>query len=210
MISSSATRASRALLGSASRRSMSTAAEHKPKIDLYGIHARYANAAYIAASKASILDTVETELLAIRKTAAESPKFGDYLKNPTIARDKKAAAMKEMLEEKMSPVTVNLMTALAGNARLAETDKVVGAYLELMKANRGEVEATITSAEPLTKAQADAVTAAMKGQVAEGKKVVLSTTVDPSILGGLQVQIGDQFLDLSVSGKIASMSRNLV
>merc|ERR1711957_1119059 len=127
------------------------------------------NAAYIAASKASILDKVETELLAIRKTAAESPKFGDYLKNPTIARDKKAAAMKEMLEEKMSPVTVNL-----------------------------------------TKAQADAVTAAMKGQVAEGKKVVLSTTVDPSILGGLQVQIGDQFLDLSVSGKIASMSRNLV
>jgi F-type H+-transporting ATPase subunit O len=47
----------------------------------------------------------------------------------------------------------------------------------------------------------------MKTQVGSDKSVVLSTQVDPSIVGGLQVQIGDQFLDLSVGSKIDSVSR---
>ena len=76
-----------------------------------------------------------------------------------------------------------------------------------MKAKRGEVEAVIISAEPLTKAQADAVSTAMKSQVEKGKKVIISTKVDPSIGGGLQVQIGDQFLDLSVTSRIDEIGR---
>ena len=47
----------------------------------------------------------------------------------------------------------------------------------------------------------------MKSQVGEGKKVIISSKVDPSIVGGLQVQIGDQFLDLSVASRIDSISR---
>merc|ERR1740139_1636733 len=77
-----------------------------------------------------------------------------------------------------------------------------------MKANRGEVEATITSADALTKSQLDSLAVAMKTQVGEGKKVVLSTKVDASILGGLQIQIGDKFLDLSVGSKIDELSRS--
>mmetsp|Transcript_67695 Transcript_67695/g.100351 ORF Transcript_67695/g.100351 Transcript_67695/m.100351 type:complete len:116 (-) Transcript_67695:215-562(-) len=115
-----------------------------------------------------------------------------------------------MLEGQVSNVTLNLMATLAGNARLAETPKIVDSYVQLMKAKRGEVEATIISADPLTKAQTEAVAAAMKNQVGEGKTVILSTQVDPSILGGLQVQIGDQFLDLSVGSKIDALSRTTV
>uniref|UniRef100_A0A7S2HDJ6 ATP synthase subunit 5, mitochondrial n=1 Tax=Helicotheca tamesis TaxID=374047 RepID=A0A7S2HDJ6_9STRA len=180
---------------------------HKPPIDLYGLHARYANAAYVAASKSSTLDAVESELLAIKASATSSPAFKTFLENPLISRDEKEAQVKDMLAAKVSPVTLNLMSTLAGNARLAETPKIVDSYVQLMKAKRGEVEATIISADPLTKAQTEAVAAAMKNQVGEGKTVVLSTEVDPSILGGLQVQIGDQFLDLSVGSKIDAVSR---
>merc|ERR1719384_2221928 len=111
---------------------------------------------------------------------------------------------------KVSDVTLNLMTTLAGNARLPLTSKIIDTYSELMKAKRGEVEATIISADPLTKAQLDTVALAMKSQVGKGKKVILSTEVDPGIIGGLQVQIGDQFLDLSVGSKIDSISRTVV
>merc|ERR1712129_491278 len=118
--------------------------------------------------------------------------------------------MADMLKDKTTPVTLNLMTTLAGNARLVETGKIVDAYVQMMKASRGEVEATIISADALTKAQTDAVASAMKTQVGTGKTVVLSTKVDPSIIGGLQVQIGDQFLDLSVKSKIDAISRTPV
>jgi F-type H+-transporting ATPase subunit O len=99
------------------------------------------------------------------------------------------------------------MMTLAGNARLSEAPKIADTYSKLMKAKRGEIEATITSADPLTKAQISAIEAAMKTQVGANKSVILSTLVDPTILGGLQVQIGDQFLDLSVGSKIDSISR---
>lgn len=180
---------------------------HRPPIDLHGLHARYANAAYIAASKAGTLEKVEGELLALKQTAETSKAFSSFLENPLISREQKTKEVTSLMEKKTTPTTLNLMTTLAGNARLGELPKIVDTYEELMKAKRGEVEAVIISAEPLTKAQTDAVTTAMKSQVQKGQKVVLSTKVDPSIGGGLQVQIGDQFLDLSVTSRIDEIGR---
>jgi len=180
---------------------------HKPVIDLHGIHARYANATYVAASKASLLDAVEQELAAVKLTAKNSPTFQSFLDNPLIARDKKETMVADMFKGKVSNITLNLMLTLAGNARLAEASKISDTYSQLMKAKRGEVEATIISAEPLSTAQMNTVAAAMKNQVGKDKKVILSAEVDPTIVGGLQVQIGDQFMDLSVGSKIDSISR---
>jgi len=189
-------------------RPLVTEAAHRPPIDLYGLQARYANATYTAASKVNILTKVEEELASIKATALKSPSFQSFLDNPLISRSDKEKSINDMLGGgKFSNVTLNLMLTLAGNARLSETSKIVDTYAELMKAKRGEVEATIISAEPLTKTQMDTVALAMKNQVGEGKKVVLSTQVDPTILGGLQVQIGDKFLDLSVGSKIDAISR---
>mmetsp|Transcript_7421 Transcript_7421/g.9183 ORF Transcript_7421/g.9183 Transcript_7421/m.9183 type:complete len:210 (+) Transcript_7421:202-831(+) len=187
-----------------------TAASHKPPIDIHGLHGRYANATYIAASKAKLLPKVETELVAIKQSMESSPAFKLFMENPLISRDNKVKQISDMMKSKTTPVTLNLMTTLAGNARLMETGKIVDAYVELMKAQRGEVEATIISADALTKAQTEAVASAMKSQVGSDKKVVLSTKVDPSIIGGLQVQIGDKFLDLSVKSKIDAISRTPV
>jgi len=187
-----------------------TAQQHRPLIQIHGLHARYANATYTAASKASLLPKVEEELLAIQDVAHKSPAFQAFLDNPLISRDKKEIRITDLLGDKVTHVTLNLMCTLAGNARLPLTSKIVDTYGKLMNAKRGEVEATITSADPLTKAQLDAVTQAMKTQVAKGKKVVLSTQVDPTILGGLQIQIGDKFLDLSVGSKIDEISRTAV
>lgn len=203
-VSASATR-----LGAA--RTLAAAAEsHKPPMNLHGLHARYANATYIAASKTNALDKVESELLSIKETAAKSASFKSFLDNPLIGRDEKETQVLDMLQGKVTPVTMNLMTTLAGNARLAEAPKIVDTYVQLMKAKRGEVEAKIISADKLTKAQADNIVKGVESQVGKGKKVVLSMEVDPSILGGLQVQIGDQFLDLSVQSQIESVSRTVV
>lgn len=205
MFASSLRNASRRAL----TRTMATDA-HKPPIDLHGLHARYANATYVAASKGNMLEAVENELAGIKLTATNSAAFKNFLENPLISRDEKEKTVSDMFSGKVSNVTMNLMMTLAGNAKLAEAPKIADTYSQLMKAKRGEVEATIISADPLTKAQVTAVEAAMKNQVGSDKTVLLTTQVDPSILGGLQVQIGDQFLDLSVGSKIDSISRTTV
>lgn len=191
-------------------RTMATDAAHRPPIDLHGIHARYANATYVAASKASVLEKVENELNGIKLTASKSPAFASFLENPLISRDEKEKTVAQLMKGKVCDVTMNLMLTLAGNARLSEATKIADTYSQLMKAKRGEVEATIISADELTKTQLDTVAAAMKSQVGKDKKVILSAKVDPTILGGLQVQIGDKFLDLSVGSKIDAISRTAV
>jgi len=192
------------------RRTMATEAAHRPPLDLYGLNARYANATYIAASKSSSLEKVEGELLAIKNSAENSKEFASFLENPLISRASKTKTVEEILKGKTTPVTLNLMTTLAGNARLNSIVGVTDSYVKLMKANRGEVEATIISAEPLNKTQTAAVSDAMKSQFPKGAKVVLKTEVDPSILGGLQIQIGDKFLDLSVGSRIEEVGRTVV
>lgn len=187
-----------------------TAAQHRPPLDLYGLNARYANATYIAASKTSSLEKVEGELLAIKATAESNKSFASFLENPLISRESKTKQVESLLKGKTSPVTLNLMTTLAGNARLSSIGGITSNYIQLMKARRNEVEATIISSEPLGKAQLSAVSEAMKTQFAEGAKVVLTTKVDPAILGGLQIQIGDKFLDLSVGSRIEEVGRTAV
>ena len=191
-------------------RAMATAAAHRPPLDLYGLTARYANATYIAASKSAALEEVEGELLAIKSTSETSVEVRSFLENPLISRDAKTRKVEELLRGKTTSVTLNLMTVLAGNARLSSIGGITDNYVQLMKAKRGEVEATIVSAEPLTKAQSAAVSEAMGSQFPKGAKVVLKTTVDPSILGGLQIQIGDKFLDLSVASRIDEVGRTVV
>jgi F-type H+-transporting ATPase subunit O len=185
--------------------SSSDAAAHRPVLHLNGLPARYANATYVVASKMNVLDQVESELHGLAATAAKSPKFADFLCNPLISRDVKTAAVTTM--HQLSPVTRNLLSVLAGNARLAELPKVASTFTQLMKAKRGQVDAKIISAEPLSPAMMKEVQAAMQSQVPKGKTVIIEQVTDPTIVGGLQVQIGDQFLDLSIKSRIDDIAR---
>jgi F-type H+-transporting ATPase subunit O len=180
-------------------------ASHRPPLQLPGIQARYANATYVAASKAGKLEQVEQELASLDKTSKTSKPFAQFLENPLISRNEKTAYVESL--DKLSPVTRNLLVTMAGNARLKDLGKITDVFAQLMKAKRGEVDAKIISAEPLSPAQLKEVQAAMASQVPKGKKVILETLTDPSIVGGLQVQIGDQFLDLSVKSRIEEIAR---
>lgn len=192
-------------------RSLATDAAHQPPISVFGTAARYANATYIAASKEGSLAQVESELNGLSKAAAESPAFAGFLDNPLISRDDKASQIESILaEKKVSRITTNLCTVMAGNARLSELPKVADVFASLMKAKRGEVDATIISADALTKAETNAVAAAIKATSKGASEVIISSKVDPSIIGGIQVQIGDQFLDLSIKSKIEEVSRTSI
>jgi F-type H+-transporting ATPase subunit O len=192
-------------LRTAVARSFATDAAHKPPLSLAGLQARYANATYIAASKAGKLTQVESELASLYQTSQTSKVFQQFLENPMISRNDKTAYVESL--DKLSPITRNLLVTMAGNARMTDLPKVASTFAQLMKARRGEVDAKIISAGPLSAAQLKEVQAAMAAQVPTGKTVLLETVTDPTIVGGLQVQIGDQFLDLSVKSRIEEISR---
>jgi F0F1-type ATP synthase delta subunit len=78
-----------------------------------------------------------------------------------------------------------------------------------MQAARGAVKVTIISAEVLQKKQLASIQAGILNLVGAGKTVDITTEVNESILGGLQVMVGDRFLDLSVSSRVADLTKAL-
>ncbi|DAZ99484.1 TPA: hypothetical protein N0F65_001669 [Lagenidium giganteum] len=175
----------------------------QPKIQLFGLHARYANALYSVAAKQNALEAVEKELLSIEESIKKEPRFASFLKDPTIARaSKKEDISKVMEKSKVSKPVAGLFEVLAENGRLPDALGVIGTYKQLMSAYRGEVHAKVTSADALTKAQLDQVKKALGNRIQKGETLLLETVVDPEILGGLKVQIGNYFIDLSLATKI--------
>jgi F-type H+-transporting ATPase subunit O len=79
-----------------------------------------------------------------------------------------------------------------------------------MRASRGQVLSVVTSADELTKAQLKSLEDSFKASfLGPGETLIMDTKVDPTIMGGLQVQIGDKFMDLSLANKVNRMNKML-
>lgn len=123
--------------------------------------------------------------------------------NPTLSAAERAEALKGVVPSGSSPYLLNLLSVLSENGRLSSADKVFADFHTLIAAYRGEVEITITSAEPLDSKSLNRLEKAIKNtSVAEGKTLKFVNKVNPSILGGLVVDFGDKTIDLSAISKV--------
>lgn len=117
-------------------------------LTLFGLDGRYATALYTAAARESQLEAVEKELKQVQAVVAKDKNVQTLLDNPTINRSTKKAGVQQLLKAgKYSKITSNFFEVLAENGRLAETQKVIAAYQELMSAHRNELSVVITSAK---------------------------------------------------------------
>merc|ERR1712154_250841 len=157
----------------------------KPPIQVFGTEGRYATALYSAASKKSQLDKVEKELSSLQAELKKNVALMEYLIDPTQNKAEKKAAVEQLMKQKkVSELVVNLFGALAENGRINKTAGVLSAFEKIMSAHRGEVKATL------------------QGFLAKGETLQLTTEVDPTIIGGMKITIGDRFVDMSMASKI--------
>lgn len=95
---------------------------------------------------------------------------------------------------------------LAENGRLGRLQGVAKAFATLMSAHRGEVSAKVTTAKQLTAAQQKELEAVLQTFIKQGHKLQVETKVDPSIIGGMVVELGDRYIDLSIASKLKTYS----
>jgi F-type H+-transporting ATPase subunit O len=187
-------------------RAFSAAKEVTVPLKLYGVEGTYATALFRSASADGTLAAVEKDMKNICGHIATDSSFDTFLRNPTISRAAKKADIEAILGKgKFSKTTVAFFGTLAENGRLPLATKMGSKFNDLMQASRGEVQAVVTSAEDLSAAQLKTLKKSFAGFLQKGETLILETRVDPSILGGLTVQIGDRFMDLSIQSKIQKM-----
>merc|ERR1712194_148329 len=112
--------------------------------------------------------------------------------NPIISRTDKATDVGK-ISKGMNDTTRGFLNVLAENGRLPEINKIIGSFNTILNAKRGIVDATVTAAEELSGKQLKTITSAItSGYLEKGQQLKMEVNIDSSIIGGLQVQIGDK------------------
>lgn len=96
---------------------------------------------------------------------------------------------------------------MADNGRLGRLEGVAKNLALIMKAHRGEVSARVTTAKPLDSSQTKELQSVLQGFLKKGHKLEINVKVDPSIIGGMIIELGDRYVDLSIASKLKLYSK---
>ncbi|HWQ12085.1 MAG TPA: ATP synthase F1 subunit delta [Roseiflexaceae bacterium] len=103
----------------------------------------------------------------------------------------------------------NLLTALAAEKRLGSLPAVVQAFEQYAQAGAARpIEGEVVSAIELSEAQRARITSELKGRY--GERLELRFSVDPTLIGGLIIRVGDQVLDNSLRTRLSAVQRNML
>lgn len=172
--------------------------------NLSNVGSRYAQALFDLASDQKQVAAVEKDLSSLKSALADSKDLRTLLASPAFSADDKRKGLDAIAAKaKFNPTTRKFLGLLAANGRAAALPAVIPAFAALSAAARGAVSAEVTTAVPLSLAQAKGVAQALRQAL--GKDPEISTRVDPSLLGGIKVKVGSRLFDASLKSKLDSL-----
>lgn len=150
---------------------------------------------------------VEGELFAVGRAIASDADLelalGSKLGDPAA----KAAVITKLTAKKASPATVAILTHLVQSPRGRRIGELVSGAAKTVAEAAGRTLATVTAATPLSAAQQTRLATALAAQY--GREVRVDVIVDPAVLGGLRVQVGDEVVDGTVASRLADLRLQL-
>lgn len=159
-----------------------------------------------AADREGAGDRVEAELFAFGRTVVENPDLRSALSDPARSVADKQALVRTLLEGKAHAGTVELVEQAVGGTHLTLTN-AIDTYVELAARTRNRLVALVRVAQPLGEDEEKRLAAALSAQY--DRTVHLNTVVDPSVLGGIHVSVGDEVIDGTVSSRLEDAARRL-
>ncbi|WP_400162258.1 F0F1 ATP synthase subunit delta [Brevibacillus sp. TJ4] len=166
---------------------------------------RYARALFEVASERGKIDQVEADFAAIVQAVEQNEDLAKIMLHPHIAADAKQSLIDELFKSHVGEEIFNFLNVLIESGREQQLSDIYRSYVQLANEARGVAEAIVTSAKPLS-AEEQAELAEQFGQKLN-KKLHVTSVVDPSILGGIIIKIGDRFYDGSVKAKLETFAQ---
>ena len=178
-------------------------------VSTLGVARVYAEALLNAAERQGQAGTVLDELQSLfADVFRTNPEIETYLASGAVGRSRKAEVLRRTFEGRASSVFLNFLNVLNDHERLDLLRPALAEYRRLLDQRAGRYVARVKSAVALT----DAQRARLRGEI---KKVfpgdpIFEEAVDPELLGGLVVQVGDWLFDASVRSRLASLMNQLI
>ena len=171
---------------------------------------RYAKALFLLAVEQHKLDAVQADLQALAALLEASKDLRDFLGNYLIAPARRAQVLGDLFERegRAEALLARFIFLLEEKKRMPLLREIASAFGALYDQERGIVRVELMSARPLDREQLERITERLRQQL--GKDVRPTVRVNPDLLGGFIIQVGDQVRDLSVESQLRRLRRELV
>ncbi|CAG0977000.1 F-type H+-transporting ATPase subunit delta [Methylophilaceae bacterium] len=166
----------------------------------------YAVAAFRLAKQRNAL-AKWSEMLGFAAAVAADPQMKAYIDNPKVTAAELERMFLSICDKKLDEAGTNLVRLLGEYGRLALLPDVARAFEELKAEDEGVLEAEITAAAKPSDSEVKALVKRLESKF--GKKIEASVKVDPEIIGGIKIVIGDTVIDASVRGQLQELAYTL-
>jgi F-type H+-transporting ATPase subunit delta len=167
---------------------------------------RYAQAAFELASQANALPAWADAIDRMAAFMAEAD-VKLVLENSRVPQEAKQRLISAALPD-LPGLVLNLARLLVRKDRTALAPAIAPAFRELLEQHEGIARARAVTAVPLTDGERTSLAQRLERDT--GRRILLETEVDPDLLGGVRVQIGDQLVDASTRARLSALRRSLV
>ena len=160
------------------------------------------------AEKAGSLERTEEELFRFNRIAAGNDRLQLTISDPALPSQAKRAIVTDLLQDKATDTTITLVAFLATHLRGRRFEAALDGMCELAAERRGRLVAVVTSAIALTEEQLSRLESVL-GRI-YSRPVELNTVIDPAVIGGVSVQVGDEIIDGTIASRLADARRRMV
>jgi F-type H+-transporting ATPase subunit delta len=171
----------------------------------FKVATRYAKSLIDLAVEQNMLEPIRSDMVLFVQTLRANSTLAAVLRNPIVSPSKKVAILTAVFADKMQPATLGFMKIMVNKMRseiLYETGKE---FVEQYNTLKHIVKASVVSAVPLSEDNRAEVVKLVKD--AAGEEVILEEKVDPKLIGGFILTVGDRQFDTSISGTLAKLKK---
>ena len=172
----------------------------------FKVASRYAKSILDLAREQNVLEAIHADMLQVIEVIKSNSQLQAVLRNPIIKLDKKENILKAIFGKTANPLLVSFFTMLIQKGRAGILYPTAGEFISQYNVEKGIIEASVVSAAPLSKEHQDQITELVKNEF--GNEVILSSKIDPELIGGFILTVGDRQIDASVAGKLNKLEQH--
>lgn len=169
---------------------------------------RYTDAVFTLARECNEIQRVGDDLAAVAGILVRDERAREFFASPVVQREEKTKAVIATFEGRVHEITLHLLLLLVRKRRESLIASIAEQYAAALREEHGETPLAVVSARALSQSALAGLKARLDGIF--GKNFQVSQRVDPTLIGGLQLQFGDRRYDGSIDGRLTALASQLL